>query len=67
VTIIKGLIFSQPISGKYTDNFGFTAQYMKQTWDEDLAEHRVETTAVGINGNTVPNLIRLRYDERQQF
>ena len=40
---------------------------MKQTWDEDLAEHRVETTAVGINGNTVPNLIRLRYDERQQF
>ena len=63
----KELILMASFSKKFTENFGFNTQYMKQTWDEDLAEHRVETTAVDIDGNTVPNLIRLRYDERQQF
>ncbi len=63
----KELILMASFSKKFTENFSFNTQYMKQTWDEDLAEHRVETTAVDIDGNTVPNLIRLRYDERQQF
>ena len=40
---------------------------MKQTWDEDLAEHRVGGTMVDIDGNVIPTLARLRYDERQQF
>ena len=35
--------------------------------DEDLAEHRVGGTMVDIDGNVIPTLARLRYDERQQW
>lgn len=52
---------------KFTKNFAFNAQYMKQTWDEDLAEHRVDGTAVDIDGNVIPTLARMRYDRRQQY
>lgn len=61
------LIFMANFSHKFSDKFGFNAQFMKQTWDEDLAEHRVGGSIVDIDGNVVPTLVRLRYDERQQF
>ncbi len=61
------LMFTANFSKKFGDNFGFNAQYMKQTWEEDLAEHRVDGTAVDIDGNVIPTLARLRYDRRQQF
>ncbi len=61
------LIFTTNFNKKFTENFGFNAQYMKQTWNEDLAEHRVDGTAVDIDGNVIPTLARLRYDRRQQF
>ncbi|MEM6770617.1 MAG: carboxypeptidase regulatory-like domain-containing protein, partial [Bacteroidota bacterium] len=61
------LTFTTSFSKRFSDNFGFNAQYMKQTWDEDLAEHRVDGTAVDIEGNVIPTLARLRYDRRQQF
>ena len=61
------LIFTSSFSKRFTDSFGFNAQYMKQTWEEDLAEHRVDGTAVDIEGNVIPTLARLRYDRRQQF
>ena len=61
------LIFTANFSKKFTDNFGFNAQYMKQTWEEDLAEHRVEGTVVDIEGTVIPTLARLRYDRRTQF
>jgi len=61
------LIFTASFNKKFTKDFGFNAQYMKQTWDEDLAEHRVDGTAVDIEGNVIPTLARLRYDTRQQF
>ncbi|WP_298779015.1 TonB-dependent receptor [uncultured Polaribacter sp.] len=63
----KELTFMASFNKKFTDNFGFNAQYMKQTWDEDLAEHRVGGTMVDIDGNVITTLARLRYDERQQF
>lgn len=63
----KEFIFMTNFSKKFTENFGFNAQYMKQTWDEDLAEHRVGGSVVDIEGNVIPTLARLRYDERQQF
>ncbi|MEP3210958.1 MAG: TonB-dependent receptor [Maribacter sp.] len=63
----KEFIFMANFSKKFADNFGFNAQFMKQTWDEDLAEHRVGGTVVDIDGNVIPTLARLRYDERQQF
>ncbi|CAL2091067.1 iron complex outermembrane recepter protein [Tenacibaculum sp. 190524A05c] len=63
----KELILMANFSKKFSDSFGFNAQYMKQTWDEDLAEHRVDGTAVDIAGNVIPTLARMRYDRRQQF
>ncbi len=63
----KELVFMSNFNKKFTENFGFNAQFMKQTWDEDLAEHRVDGTAVDIDGNIIPTLARMRYDKRQQF
>ena len=63
----KELVFMANFNKKFTQNFGFNAQFMKQTWDEDLAEHRVDGTAVDIDGNIIPTLARMRYDKRQQF
>jgi len=63
----KEFIFMVNFSKKFAEDFSFNAQYMKQTWDEDLAEHRVGGSIVDIDGNAVPTLARLRYDERQQF
>ena len=63
----KELMFMANFSKKFTEKLGFNAQFMKQTWDEDLAEHRVDGTAVDIDGNVIPTLARLRYDQRQQF
>ncbi|MBC6411113.1 MAG: TonB-dependent receptor [Ekhidna sp.] len=52
----------------FTDNIGFNASYMKQTWNEDLAEHRTENrAAVDIEGNEISTLAAMRYVERQQF
>ncbi|QTE23556.1 TonB-dependent receptor [Polaribacter cellanae] len=61
------LIFIANFNQKFTENFGFNAQFMKQTWNEDLAEHRFDGTAVDIDGNVIPTLARMRYDQRQQF
>ncbi len=64
----KEFIFMTSFSKKFTENFGFNAQYMKQTWDEDLQEHRADAfrQAYDINGDVVPNLVAMRYAERQQ-
>lgn len=51
-----------------SDKVAFNASYMKQTWSEDLAEHRTENrAAVDIEGNAIPTLAAMRYVERQQF
>ncbi len=51
-----------------TENIGVNATYMKQTWEEDLAEHRVAGgAAIDITGEKLPTLAELRYTERQQF
>ncbi len=63
----KELMFMASFNKKFAENFGFNAQYMKQTWDEDLAEHRFDGAAVDIDGNVIPTLARMRYDQRQQF
>ena len=50
------------------DKVVFNASYMKQTWTEDLAEHRtVNSAGIDIEGNPIPNLVAMRYSERQQF
>lgn len=64
----KEFVFMASFSKKFTENFGFNAQYMKQTWDEDLQEHRADAfrQAYDADGNIVPNLVAMRYAERQQ-
>ncbi|MGB5818446.1 MAG: TonB-dependent siderophore receptor [Saonia sp.] len=53
---------------KLNENIGFNATYMKQTWEEDLVEHRtVNQAAVDIEGNAINTLAEMRYVERQQF
>ncbi|MEM8940417.1 MAG: TonB-dependent receptor, partial [Bacteroidota bacterium] len=62
------LIVMTNLTKSFTDNFGFNASYMKQTWTEDLAEHRTENSAaVDIDGNEIPTLAAMRYVEREQF
>lgn len=64
----KEFMIISNFSKKITDQIGFNASYMKQTWDEDLREHRVAgSAAVDIEGNSIPTLAELRYTERQQF
>ena len=64
----KEVIIMTNFSKKITQNIGFNASYMKQTWNEDLAEHRTENTAaVDIEGNDIPTLAAMRYVERQQL
>ncbi|GAA3515114.1 hypothetical protein GCM10022393_31350 [Aquimarina addita] len=64
----KEFMIMSNFSKEITKNIGFNASYMKQTWEEDLAEHRVAgSAAVDIDGNSIPTLAELRYTERQQF
>lgn len=63
----KQQIITTSLSKKFTDNFSFNGQYMKQTWKEDLQEHRARRFAVDIDNNQIPNLIHLRFSERKQF
>ncbi|GAB1856871.1 TonB-dependent siderophore receptor [Flavobacteriaceae bacterium MHTCC 0001] len=64
----KEIMFMASFSKKFTKNFGFNAQYMKQTWDEDLQEHRIDAfnAAYDATGAAVSSLAPLRYAERQQ-
>ena len=61
-------IFTTKFSKKIIKNIAFNAQYMKQTWKEDLVEHRtVNNAAVDIEGNEISTLAEMRYVEREQF
>ncbi len=62
------LLIMSNFSKQLSDNIGFNASYMKQTWEEDLAEHRtVNAAAVDINGDPINTLAAMRYVERKQF
>lgn len=64
----KELIFMSNLSHKITDFLNFNMAYMKQTWSEDLSEHRTTNTfAVDIENNPIPSLVSMRYVARDQF
>lgn len=64
----KELMIMGSLSHKFTDKFKINIQYMKQTWTEDLQEHRtVNAFAPDISGNPIPNLVSMRFVQRQQF
>lgn len=64
----KEIVIMTNFTKKITDNLGLNVSYMKQTWSEDLVEHRaVNAAAVDIDGNPIPTLAEMRYIEREQF
>lgn len=65
------------LSQRITDKLRFNAQYMKQVWTEELKEHRSnrrfvrtyiagQSTEKGGSSQEIPNLVQLRYWERNQ-
>jgi iron complex outermembrane recepter protein len=64
----KELILMTGLSHKFSDKIGFNAQFMKQTWEEDLQEHRTTNAfARDINGAEVTSLVAMQFVQRQQF
>ena len=64
----KDMILMANITHSFTDKLNFNASYMKQTWNEDLEEHRTTNAfAVDIDNNAIPSMAAMRYIKRQQF
>ncbi len=64
----KEVMFMASFHKEFTKNLSLNAQYMKQIWDEDLQEHRIDAfnAAYDENGEAIPDLAPFRYAERQQ-
>ncbi|MDO6516709.1 TonB-dependent receptor [Zobellia uliginosa] len=63
----KELILTGNLSHKFSDAISFNTSYMKQTWKEDLEEHRtISAFAVDIDNNTIPSLAAMRFVQRKQ-
>jgi iron complex outermembrane receptor protein len=64
----KELIVMGNLSHKFTDNISFNTSYMKQTWTEDLQEHRTTNTfAVDTANSPVTSLASMQFVQRRQF
>ncbi len=62
------MIMTSSLSKKFSEHVSFNGAYMKQTWREDLQEHRSENRfALDAAGDPINSLIALRYSQRQQF
>ncbi|WPP53408.1 TonB-dependent receptor [Catalinimonas niigatensis] len=56
------------LAHKFTNNISFNAAYMKQTWKEDLQEHRTTNAfAVDMDNQPVSSLAAMRFIQRQQY
>ncbi|MDZ7935932.1 MAG: TonB-dependent receptor [Emticicia sp.] len=64
----KELILTTNLSHKFSENVSFNASYMKQTWNEDLQEHRTTNAfARDITGAQVTNLVGMQMVQRKQL
>lgn len=64
----KELIITGSLSHRFSENLKINAIYMKQTWTEDLQEHRaLNAFAPDINGTPIPTLASMRFVQRKQF
>jgi iron complex outermembrane recepter protein len=64
----KQMIITTSLAHKFTDNISINVAYMKQTWSEDLQEHRTTNAfAVDINNQPVTNLAAMQFVQRQQY
>ncbi|MBS7254196.1 TonB-dependent siderophore receptor [Flavobacterium branchiicola] len=63
----KEMILTTNFAHKFNSKVGFNATYMKQTWTEDLQEHRTTNAfAVDMNNQPVTNLAMMQFVQRQQ-
>jgi iron complex outermembrane recepter protein len=63
----KEIILTTTLAHRFTQNISFNAQYMKQTWQEDLQEHRTTNAfARDINGNNITSLVAMQFVQRKQ-
>jgi iron complex outermembrane receptor protein len=64
----KELIMMTNLAHKFTSKIGFNAQYMKQSWTEDLQEHRTTNAfAVDMNNQPVTSLAMMQFVQREQY
>lgn len=64
----KEMILTTNFAHKFNSKIGFNASYMKQTWTEDLQEHRTTNAfAVDMNNQPVTSLAMMQYVQRQQY
>jgi iron complex outermembrane receptor protein len=64
----KEVIITGNIAHKLTDHISFNTAYMKQTWTEDLFEHRTTNAfAVDITNKPIATLAAMQAVQRQQF
>jgi iron complex outermembrane recepter protein len=63
----KEFIITGTLSHKFTKSISFNATYMKQTWQEDLLEHRTTNAfAPDITGVPVNSLVGMQLVQRKQ-
>ncbi|MCC9020205.1 TonB-dependent siderophore receptor [Flavobacterium lipolyticum] len=64
----KEMILMTNFAHKFSSKVGFNASYMKQTWTEDLQEHRTTNAfAVDMNNKPVSSLAMMQFVQRQQY
>lgn len=64
----KQVIIMGNLAHKFTDHISVNAAYMKQTWTEDLQEHRTTNAfAVNIANQPVQSLVGMQFVQRKQF
>lgn len=63
----KEFIIMGSLTHKFSKNVSFNAAYMKQTWKEDLQEHRTTNAfAPDITGKSVTSLAAMQFIQRKQ-
>ncbi|MBT1690480.1 TonB-dependent siderophore receptor [Dawidia soli] len=64
----KELILMTSVSHMFTESIGANVSYMKQTWTENLQEHRTTNAfAVDIDNQPVTSLATMQFIQRQQY
>ena len=64
----KQFIITGNLTHKFSKNVSFNTSYMKQTWTEDLQEHRTTNAfAPDITGKPVTSLAAMQFVQRKQF
>lgn len=64
----KEVIITGSLAHKFSSNIGFNASYMKQSWTEDLQEHRTTNAfAPDITNQPVTSLAAMQFVQRQQY